>query len=64
MTIMPHFSANVYVKLVSKMSGNLVSSGFCQPYVLSNITTLDLGAQWLSGRVLDSRQRGLGLESH
>ena len=23
-----------------------------------------MGAQWLSGRVLDSRQRGSGFESH
>ena len=28
------------------------------------VTTLREGAQWLSGRVLDSRQKGRGVEPH
>ena len=31
---------------------------------LSSFTTILQGAQWLSGRVLDSRPRGRGLEHH
>ena len=31
---------------------------------LKAVTLLSLGAQWLSGRVLDSRQRGCGFEPH
>ena len=29
-----------------------------------NMRTNDQGAQWLSGRVLDSRPKGRGFESH
>ena len=29
-----------------------------------NFTCLKEGAQWLSGRMLDSRQRGCGFEPH
>ena len=33
-------------------------------YFLLNASGWRKGAQWLSGRVLDSRQRGRGFESH
>ena len=33
-------------------------------YIPINDTTLELGAQWLSGRVLDSRPKGRGFEPH
>ena len=38
----------------------------CPKYVLINllINNLKAGAQWLSGRVLDSRPRGRGFEPH
>ena len=32
--------------------------------LFSNINTLKFGAQWLSGRVLDSRPKGGGFEPH
>ena len=32
--------------------------------ILEVLYTILVGAQWLSGRVLDSRQRGRGVESH
>ena len=32
--------------------------------VLESYQSLNLGAQWLSGRVLDSRPRGRGFEPH
>ena len=31
---------------------------------LSSFVIIDLGAQWFSGRVLDSRPKGRGLEPH
>ena len=42
----------------------------CCTKISAAVTTFDvnlhfgLGAQWLSGRVLDSRQRGRGFEPH
>ena len=33
-------------------------------FLLRNGILLDLGAQWLSGRVLDSRSKGRGFEPH
>ena len=34
------------------------------PCLLCKLSSPDMGAQWLSGRVLDSRQRDLGFEPH
>ena len=34
------------------------------PLFSTSSTQEDLGVQWLSGRVLDSRQRGCGFEPH
>ena len=33
-------------------------------FEFTRFNCIDMGAQWLSGRVLDSRQRGHGVEPH
>ena len=35
-----------------------------QPGTFSQINSFIMGAQWLSGRVLDSRPKGRGFEPH
>ena len=41
----------------------MIESIFCK-YMYMMYGYLDMGAQWLSGRVLDSRPRGRGSEPH
>ena len=51
------------------MSNGLGGDAFTRKYIISLLTLTvkdkhETGAQWLSGRVLDSRPKGRGFEPH
>ena len=54
----------VLVKSADDISNSPYSDLKANPATYGKFITYNVGAQWLSGRVLDSRPRGRGFEPH